>query len=96
MSVALADASIAAWDIKFNPANDFWRPVTAIRGGDLDGNPDTAGITNWMPLGAPGDNPGMTMADPGTDDFTPPFPAYVSGHATFGGRGLSSVSTLLR
>ncbi|MCA9448424.1 MAG: vanadium-dependent haloperoxidase, partial [Candidatus Omnitrophica bacterium] len=31
---------------------------------------------NWLPLGAPGGD--------GTD-FTPPFPAYTSGHATFGG-----------
>src|SRR5262249_38775301 len=32
---------------------------------------------NWTPLGAPG---GGTQPD-----FTPPFPAYISGHATFGG-----------
>ena len=32
---------------------------------------------NWLPLGAPNDNGGGT-------NFTPPFPAYASGHATFG------------
>jgi hypothetical protein len=80
VSVALADASIASWDVKFNPANDIWRPITAIRSGDADGNPATAGDPTWIPLGAPGNLHGSS-----TDDFTPPFPAYVSGHATFGG-----------
>ncbi|MEN0110597.1 MAG: chloroperoxidase [Planctomycetota bacterium] len=73
-SVAMADAGVAAWHSKFD--YDFWRPVTGIRDGDLDGNPLTIGDPNWAPLGAPGGS--------GTD-FTPPFPTYVSGHATFGG-----------
>jgi hypothetical protein len=33
-----------------------------------------------VPLGAPGNDPNSTA-----DDFTPPFPAYTSGHATMGG-----------
>ena len=73
--VAQADASIAAWNSKF--VADFWRPITAIREGDTDGNPLTEADTNWIPLGAPGAG--------SVPDFTPPFPAYVSGHATFGG-----------
>ena len=77
-SVAMADASVAAWHIKFD--EDFWRPVTGIQQGDSDGNPDTVGDPDWRPLGAPG----ADSADY-VDDFTPPFPAYVSGHATFGG-----------
>jgi len=75
-SVAMADAAIASWDVKFE--TDFWRPVTAIIAGDSDTNPDTAGDTDWRPLGAPGHG----IIDP---DFTPPFPAYTSGHATMGG-----------
>jgi hypothetical protein len=74
-NAAMADAGVAAWEVKFR--DDFWRPVTAIRQGDADGNPLTAGDATWEPLGAP-------AADP-KNDFTPPFPAYVSGHATFGG-----------
>jgi hypothetical protein len=73
--IAMADAGIAAWDAKYT--DNFWRPVTAIQQGDSDGNPDTVGDPNWMPLGAPGD--GIRA------NFTPPFPAYISGHATFGG-----------
>ena len=77
-SVSMADAAIAAWDAKFQQS--FWRPVTAIQEGDTDGNPNTIQDADWKPLGAPGDNPATD-----TDDFTPPFPAWTSGHATMGG-----------
>jgi hypothetical protein len=76
VNVAMADAGIAIWETKYN--EDFWRPVTAIRGADTDGNPQTVADPNWTPLGAPADNGGGT-------NFTPPFPAYPSGHAGFGG-----------
>ena len=39
VNIAMADAAISAWDAKFG--YDFWRPVTAIRNADADGNPDT-------------------------------------------------------
>jgi hypothetical protein len=77
-SVSLADAIIACWDTKYEV--DFWRPITAIRGAADDGNPNTTADPNWEYLGAPGNNPALA-----TDDFTPPFPAYISGHATMGG-----------
>ena len=48
--------------------------------GNTDGNPDTVADSTWRPLGAPKTNP-----LPGENNFTPPFPAYTSGHATFGG-----------
>ncbi|MEM1303808.1 MAG: vanadium-dependent haloperoxidase, partial [Planctomycetota bacterium] len=75
--VAVADAGITAWNSKFE--YDFWRPVTGIREADTDGNPLTEADPDWTPLGAPGD-PNVDG-----DDFTPPFPTYLSGHATFGG-----------
>src|SRR5947207_1984187 len=46
---------------------DLWRPIAGIREADADGNPLTASDPDWQPLNA----------------FTPPFPAYISGHATF-------------
>jgi hypothetical protein len=78
-SVAQADAAIAAWDVKFEA--DYWRPITAIRAdaANDDDNPLTAEDNSWEPLGAPGGDPSSTA-----DDFTPPFPAYTSGHATMG------------
>ena len=82
-STAMADAAITAWDVKF--ADNFWRPITGIREVDNDNNIQTVGDPNWVPLGAPGaiaHDPNNPSAE---DDFTPPFPAYVSGHATMGG-----------
>ena len=47
-SMATADASIAIFDAKY--AFDFWRPVTAIRNADLDGNNATERDSTWEPL----------------------------------------------
>ena len=49
LSIAGMDAYVAAWDAKF--AYNFWRPVTAIRQADGDGNPATIGDSTWLPLG---------------------------------------------
>jgi hypothetical protein len=47
-SVALTDAYIAVFDAKYH--YEFWRPVTAIRNGDVDGNPATAADATWQPI----------------------------------------------
>lgn len=74
VNLAQADAGVACWDTKF--LYNFWRPVTAIREAGTDGNAATIADPGWIPLGAPD-----IVGPPG---FTPPFPAYGSGHATFG------------
>ena len=76
VNVAMADAGISAWESKWH--YQFWRPVTGIRRGDADGNAATSVDPSWYPIGAPATN----TSGP---NFTPPFPAYPSGHATFGG-----------
>lgn len=48
VNIALADAYIAGWDAKFH--HDYWRPVTAIRAADTDGNEATAPDLTWVPL----------------------------------------------
>jgi hypothetical protein len=48
VSVANADAFIAGFDAKYT--YNFWRPVTAIRAADTDGNPDTVQDSTWTPL----------------------------------------------
>ncbi len=48
MYLATADASIACWDAKY--AYNFWRPITAIKSGDSDGNESTAADRDWAPL----------------------------------------------
>jgi membrane-associated phospholipid phosphatase len=55
MDLAIADDVIAFYDAKYHYA--VWRPVTAIREADGDGNPRTAGDPTWNPLAA-------TPADP--------------------------------
>jgi hypothetical protein len=84
VNVAMADAGIAAWESKY--FYKFWRPVIGIREADEgmgplgqgDGNAATVADPTYSPLGAPASN----LTGP---NFTPPFPAYPSGHATFGG-----------
>jgi hypothetical protein len=46
-SIASADAAIAIFDAKYT--YNFWRPVTAIRNGDMDGNDATALDAGWEP-----------------------------------------------
>jgi hypothetical protein len=85
INIAMADGGITCWGAKYQ--YDLWRPITAIRENDPgtgptgqgSGNPYLvgAGDTTWQPLGAPAHN--------GGGNFTPPFPSYTSGHATFGG-----------
>jgi hypothetical protein len=48
LATASADALIACWDAKYH--YNFWRPVTAIRAGDSDGNPATAPDPSWIGL----------------------------------------------
>jgi hypothetical protein len=86
INFALADAGITAWNDKYR--YDFWRPIAGIRENGPGTGPTGLGSKNpylvgqgdptWQPLGAPADNGGGT-------NFTPPFPSYTSGHATFAG-----------
>jgi hypothetical protein len=69
--MTVADALISTFDgIYFY---NFWRPVTAIQEGDMDGNDDTAGDAVWSPV---------TSARP-----TPPLPSYPSSYAAAGSAG---------
>jgi hypothetical protein len=73
-NMAMMDATIAAWDIKYLTDIDLWRPRDAIHEVVDDGNAATVADPTWQPLaltvnGAP----------------APAFPSYVSGHATLAG-----------
>ncbi|HYN28895.1 MAG TPA: vanadium-dependent haloperoxidase, partial [Dermatophilaceae bacterium] len=48
LDMALADGYVASWSVKYT--NPFWRPVTAIREADTDGNPRTTADPTWTPL----------------------------------------------
>jgi PAP2 superfamily len=45
---ALDDALIAVFEAKYH--YNFWRPVTALRNGDIDGNPATERDAAWTPF----------------------------------------------
>jgi hypothetical protein len=48
VSAAEEDALIAVLDAKYK--YEFWRPITAIRNGDIDGNPATQRDASWQPI----------------------------------------------
>jgi PAP2 superfamily len=56
LNLSLADGVIAFYDAKYQ--YNLWRPVTAIRAADTDGNPDTEADPNWLPeVGRTGPDP---------------------------------------
>jgi hypothetical protein len=48
LNMGVANTFITDWDAKFT--YNFWRPVTAIRNGDMDGNDATERDPGWTPL----------------------------------------------
>jgi hypothetical protein len=47
--MALADGYVGTFEAKYQEYR-FWRPVTAIRLADTDGNPNTTADPTWTPL----------------------------------------------
>jgi vanadium chloroperoxidase len=84
-AVAMADAGINAWHYKYAPTHMMWRPVVGIqKAPGNNGAPDPS----WLPLGRPDTNgSGVSL--------TPDFPAYPSGHATFGAAAFELVRLFL-
>src|SRR5262249_28691945 len=48
IAIGLTDAYIAVFDAKYH--YNFWRPITAVRNGDIDGNPATERDATWQPI----------------------------------------------
>jgi hypothetical protein len=74
LQLAEADAYLASFDTKYHYR--FWRPYTAVRLADTDGNPDTAADPAWLPY----------------DPVTPPVPDYNSAHSAAGGAARAVLS----
>ena len=70
--MAGADGAISCWNDKYYW--NFWRPITAIRLADTDGNPATVADPTWTPL--------FSGAPPLT---TPAFPDHPAGHTCISG-----------
>jgi hypothetical protein len=83
-NLAAADAAIGCWNEKYHW--NTWRPITAIREADTDGNRATTADPTWTPLFDPSTPvaalPALT---------TPPFPEYPSGHNCAAGAILRSL-----
>jgi hypothetical protein len=103
INAAMADAGIAAWHWKY--VYDLWRPVVGIREAEAGWGPTGVGDHNthrkqkgdpfWLPLGAPKSNPIEVKGGAPGANFTPNFPAYPSGHATFGSACFKTFATLV-
>jgi hypothetical protein len=84
LGTGIMDASIAAWNCKYLPSDNFVRPITAIR--ERYKNQQ---VTSWL---GPGKGFGHVLGQDwqpyqALDVVTPPFPEYVSGHSTFTAAG---------
>jgi len=78
MHTAMVDGTITNFESKYHYF--YWRPETAIRLGDNDGNEATIGDPTWLPSYTETPNP----ANPNMNVNTPPVPEYPSAHANFG------------
>ena len=67
-NLAAADAAIGCWNNKYH--YNSWRPITAIREADTDGNPATTADPKWTPLF----DPATPVAAGQAPLVTPPFP----------------------
>src|SRR5207247_3476983 len=86
-NLAAADAAIGCWNDKYYW--QFWRPITAIREADTDGNPATAADPTCLPLL----DPATPVCNPPAL-FTPPFPDHPSGHACATGAFMHTLKNL--
>ena len=77
VTMAMMDAAIAIFDAKYT--YEFWRPITAIRNGDIDDNPATERVADWEPFGV----------------VTPMHPEYPCAHCVISGAVAGSIETLL-
>lgn len=105
VNAAMGDAGVLAWEQKYE--HNWWRPVLGVREFDSSMGPHATAPAatlhpdcdpQWLPLGAPATN-SLVAAD-GRAEYsepngTPPFPAYPSGHATFGAAAFQMVRLFL-
>ena len=78
LHTAMTDGTITNFESKYHYF--YWRPETAIRLGNDDGNSATTGDPSWLPSYTESPNP----ANEAMNVNTPPIPDYPSAHANFG------------
>jgi membrane-associated phospholipid phosphatase len=77
LNLTMGDTVIAFYDAKYTYR--FWRPVTAIRAADTDGNARTDVDPNWLPL----------------PTNTAPDPSYPGAHASVSGAAAAVLASVL-
>ena len=86
LDLSSADALINTWNDKYHW--NFWRPITAIRKADIDGNPATLRDATWKPLSDPSvTDPGIIGLGPPTLLTGPPYPEHPSGATAYASAG---------
>ena len=98
LDLSAADAIINVWNDKYH--YKFWRPITAIRQGDTDGNGDTLVDTGWTPLfsaGFPTSPPlpasPLPIGGVGGPLGTPPYPDHVSGATGYASASMHALAS---
>ena len=75
LAIALHDTSVTVFrakrDFGMNPADVTWRPILAIPKADLDGNPNTAPMSGWVPLITTPNHPEYPASHPGSHGAGP-------------------------
>lgn len=79
LDLSAADALITAWHDKY--VRNMWRPWSAIRHADIDGNSGTTADPTWTPLFDPSLSP--LIAGVGPALVTPPYPDHPSGATSY-------------
>jgi hypothetical protein len=79
LDLTAADTQINCWNDKYYW--NFWRPITAIRQADIDGNPATVADPSWTPLFDPSLDPAIAGVGPAL--ITAPYPEHPSGAACY-------------
>jgi hypothetical protein len=89
LDLSAADALITTWNNKYY--SNFWRPITAIRHADIDGNPDTIADPIWAPMFDPSLDPAIGGTGPVL--ITPPYPEHPSGATAYASASMHALAS---
>jgi hypothetical protein len=89
LDLSAADALITTWNDKYYW--HFWRPMSAIRHADIDGNPATVADPAWTPLFDPSLSAAIGGAGPAL--ITPPYPDHPSGATAYASASMHALAS---
>jgi hypothetical protein len=85
LAIAMHDTSVTVFrakrDFGMNPKDVSWRPIKAIPQAELDGNPNAAPISGWVPLITTPNHPEYPASHPGSHGAAPRVLQYFFGDA---------------